>query len=336
MSKSKTFSRSDIRPDWLVEQHGLIFARDLARLNDRSSEFVSVPCPACKSKQFEAAYEKAGFKYLKCSQCATVYNSPRPPEDLLKEYYINSENYEFWATQIYPATEETRCEKIHEPRLHEVLQHYRDAKIQNGVLVEIGAGYGSFAKLAASSGAFEKVIAVEPVPKLAAACRDKKIDVIEKTFDNAAAQIPKADVIVAFEVIEHLFSPETFIATAFELLKPNGLLICSCPNSEGFDILVLGASSTSINAEQLNLFNPTSLSLLLEQRGFATLDVRTPGNLDADIVREAALNNEFDLSDKPFLKKVLLDNWERCGDMFQHFLASSHLSSHLWCVAQKK
>ena len=38
---------------------------------------------------------------------------------------------------------------------------------------------------------------------------------------------------------------------------------------------------------------------------------------------------------QPFLKKVLLDDWEQLGVAFQEFLIQQGLSSNMWIVARK-
>ena len=85
----------------------------------------------------------------------------------------------------------------------------------------------------------------------------------------------------------------------------------------------------------MNLFNPDSLAGLLSRSGFDVLETATPGRLDAELVRDAALEGELDLAARPFLKRVLIDEWERLGTPFQSFLATNGLSSHLRVLARK-
>lgn len=47
-------------------------------------------------------------------------------------------------------------------------------------------------------------------------------------FDDS----PLFDCICAFEIIEHLNKPHNFLKNAFQLLKPNGIMILSTPNAE--------------------------------------------------------------------------------------------------------
>ncbi len=109
----------------------------------------------------------------------------------------------------------------------------------------------------------------------------------------------------------------------------------SCPNGQGFDIAMLGAHALAVDAEHVNLFNPESLAGLLQHSGFEVLEALTPGRLDAEFVREAALKGAIDLANDPFLTRVLLDEWDRLGWPFQQFLAANGLSSHMWIAARK-
>src|SRR6266404_2487265 len=101
--------------------------------------------------------------------------------------------------------------------------------------MEVGAGFGTFSCLASEGGAFGRVVAVEPTPDLARACRARGLTVIEKRIDGITKNdVGAVDVLASFEVIEHLFEPRRFIAKASEILQPGGLLVLSCPNCEGF------------------------------------------------------------------------------------------------------
>jgi len=143
-------------------------------------------------------------------------------------------------------------------------------------------------------------------------------------------------VIASFGVLEHLFSPRDFLRGCANILSPGGLLVLTCPNAKGFDVMTLGPVSDTVDAEHLNYFHPASLAHLLGECGFSTLEAFTLGKLDAELVRKKAVAGEFDLSDQPFLRHVLIDEWERAGAAFQRFLVDNQLSSHMWIVAEKR
>jgi len=326
----------ELCPEELLDGQEAAFARDIERLQARRGEFVDVPCPACSAKTAPTVFEKYSFSYRGCPECRTLFMSPRPSPQIMAAYYADSENYRYWAEHIFPASEEARREKIHRPWLDRVISYCERYAIPAGALLEVGPGFGTFAALANASGRFSRVLAVEPTPQMAAACRARGIEVFERRIEEIETKFETVSVAVAFEVIEHLFEPGAFLKSMAARLARGGLLILSCPNGLGFDIAMLGAQSLAVDAEHVNLFNPDALTRLVESCGFEVLEVCTPGRLDAEFVREAVLAGLFSLDGNPFLQRVLIDEWDRLGINFQAFLAANSLSSHMWLAARKR
>jgi SAM-dependent methyltransferase len=329
-------SETEIFPLDLLQGQEDAFARDIKRLQARVDEFVNVPCPACGLNDNVPTLEKYNFAYVTCNKCHTLYMTPRPSPEVMDSYYSNSENYQYWAKYVFPASENARREKLHKPRLKQVWDYCQRFNISPDILVEVGPGFGTFLEVARQSKTFQRVIGIEPTPEMAQACRERGVEVIEKRIEDVTNEVQSATIVSAFEVIEHLFEPRLFLEQCRRLVKPGGLLVLTCPNGQGFDISLLGSLSWAIDPEHVNLFNPTSLSLLVEQCGFDVLEVTTPGRLDAEFVRMAIQDGTFDISHDPFLKRILIDEWERLGWPFQQFLAENGLSSHMWLVACKK
>lgn len=324
---------NDIRPDELMDAQAARYLADVRRLLEGRAQFVEVACPACGSEQREAAWEKYTFRYQRCVDCETVYISPRPTPAQLATYYSTSENYAYWNKHIFPASEATRRERIFRPRAERVAAICDAQGVARGTLLEVGAGFGLFCEEATRVG-FTRTIALEPTPDLAATCRGRRLEVIESRIEDLAPGTMACDVVASFEVIEHLFAPGDFIALCRGLLKPSGLLILTCPNVHGFDIAMLAEKSVAVDTEHLNYFHPRSLTRLVERHGFEVLETSTPGQLDADLVRKAALAGQLDLSRDAFLRRVLVDEYDRLGPPFQRFLAENGLSSHMWIVAR--
>jgi len=329
-------SEKELCPDALLKGQEAAFLRDIERLQARYQDFVEVPCPACNAVEHEDAFVKFLFGYVTCMRCGTIFMTPRPSPEIMSSYYAGSENYKYWATHIFPASEEARREKIHKPWLCRVVDYCDRYAVPKKILVEVGPGFGTFASLATHSRVFGQVIAVEPTPEMAQACFERGVDVINKRIEDISNDIEEADIIVSFETLEHLFEPRFFLQQAARLLKPGGLLVLSCPNGQGFDISMLGGKALAVDPEHVNFFNPGSLTLLVESCGFQVLEVTTPGRLDAEFVRTAIIDGQFDVSHDPFIKRILIDEWERLGWPFQQFLAQYGLSSHMWMAARKK
>lgn len=331
-----SLSENDIRPKDLEAGKLAALDADLRRLSDRKDEFIRVFCPACDADVPMHEFNKYGFSFDRCSACGTVYMNPRATPEILADFYARSVLYEYWNDYIFPASRAARMERIFRPRVARILELCSQWEVNPDVLIEAGAAGGMFCEEALRSGGFGRVIGIEPGAAQAATCRALGIEVIESTLELATDLETVAQVVVSFETIEHVFSPREFLANCRQLLSPNGLLVLTCPNYAGFDIATLGVLSDSLDAEHINLFNPESLGKLVEASGFELLELSTPGELDAELVRNKVIDGTFRLDDQSFLSKVLIDDWDRLGTPFQAFLKEQRLSSHMWLVARRR
>lgn len=335
--EKNNFTEKDIRPVELLTGQDKAIQHDIDFLINRKAEFVAVNCPSCNSSDAKKKYEKYAFNYVECTSCATIYMNPRANASLLGEFYGQSANYQYWNDFIFPASEQVRRQRIFVPRVDKVLDFCKKYSSGLDSILEVGAGFGTFCEEMQSRSVFSRIVAVEPTPGLAETCRSKNIETIEKPIEEInLAENEKFDVVVNFEVIEHLFSPKDFIEKCTSLLKKDGLFVVTCPNGKGFDIQTLGTVSKTIDHEHVNYFNPDSLSQLLENCGFEILESITPGILDAELVRNAVLEGNFSLENNDFLKTLLIDKWEELGGNFQQFIIENKLSSNMWIVARKK
>lgn len=307
--------------------------RDRRFLLDRRIQFVRVACPACSGRRLMHDFSKQGFEYEKCRDCDTMLMNPRPSRELMREFYATSANYAYWNRHIFPATEDARRKSIFAPRARRLLDLCRTHGVAPGALLEVGAGFGTFCDEVSQTRHFKRIIALEPTPDLAGTCRNRGLETLETTLEDCDLPDGSISVVAAFEVLEHLFDPADLVRSAARLLEPGGLLVLSCPNVRGFDVAALGAKSGTIDHEHVNYLHPESMAVLLKRCGMKVLQISTPGRLDADIVRNAALAGDIDLSQQPLLRRVLIEEWERLGAPFQQFLGENGLSSHMWAAA---
>lgn len=335
-SAPETLTEQEIRPAELMDRGRVAVLTDVGRMLSRISEFVLVACPACDADDAQFRYEKNSIRYVECRACQTMYVNPRPSPEVLAWFYKGSPNYAYWNEFIFPASETARRQKIFVPRVDRLLDICARHGVPTNALIEIGAGFGTFCSEVQSRGVFERVVAVEPTPGLAETCRKRGLEVIEGPVEQLdLAEDHLFDVAANFEVIEHLFDPGSFIGHMARLLRPGGLLVVACPNGKGFDVEVLGPLSSTVDHEHINYFNPASLSALMERHGFETLESFTPGKLDAELVRTQILAGAYDVSDEPFLAKILVEEWDRLGQPFQDFLVQNGLSSNMWVIGRK-
>lgn len=335
MGLTSAFSENDIRPQELMRKKREYLKADVRFLSERAGAFVRVDCPACDG-QGQEKFRKTCHTYEECASCGTIFVNPRPNEKTLAEFYGSSQNYWFWNQYIFPASEEIRRVKIFRPRVDRVISLCAEHGVGRRQILEVGAGFGIFCEEMQKTSAFKEVIALEPEPNLAASCRKRGLKAISKRIEELSPADASPDVIVSFEVIEHLFSPAKFIRSASAMLAESGLLILTCPNVRGFDMRILGMHAPTFDHEHLNYFHPASLELLLGRFGFEKIDHSTPGLLDVGIVRRVATELEGVLDHDPFIRDVVLSGTDSQRTALQCFLRDAHLSSHMWMVARKK
>ena len=326
---------SEIRLNDNREYRPSLYRGDQQRLLQKLDHFVVIDCPACAGKDNTLFYERDGFTFEICSSCETVFVNPRPTMAMLFEHYRDSESEKYWNEIIYPKTEKGRIEHLIKPRLNKIYRLCEEFNVEFDTLLDIGAGYGTLCEIALNDGKFKRVIAVEPNPSPANICRGKNIEVIERFLETIEEE-DLADVVTSIENIEHVFSPELFLNKISRILKKGGLLVISTPNIKGFDLLILKDKSDNTTApDHLNYFHPDSISILLLDNGFELLKLATPGKLDVELVRKKHLEGAICINN-PFLRRIVIDEHEKYGGVFQKWLAEQGLSSHMLIVARKK
>lgn len=328
-----------IRPDFLAPEEEHAQKIDAEWLRNKKDSFEMGYCPLHKDTvtSFPLYQLKNGLVYNICSKCSTIFLRNRPDAAGYKEFYNVSAMLKVFATSIFPHSNASRIENIYKPRFKKILDYYTKLIHQKGNFIEIGAGSGMFSELVKESQIFSRCIAIEPSPHLAESCRKKGLDVIEKSIEDISHENNIfADITLAgcFELLEHLLDPVTFVKKIYSVIPPGGLFCLTTPNGRGFDILELKEKSTTLGLTHVNLFNPESLTLLLEQAGFNVLEVSTPGQLDVDLVNREFKSDGISKNDS-WLRHFLLTSTDADKKKLQQFLVETNQSSHMCAICQK-
>jgi len=323
----------DIRKRGSFNRYLELVQEDVRRLmNDRSS-FVAVACPACQGQVHDAQFVKNGFSYVLCRDCGTLFASPRPASEALCAFYKDSRSSRFWVDEFFKPVAEVRRAKIFRPRA----EYIRDRlpSLSNGVIGDIGAGFGIFLEELAKSWPLSRKVAIEPSLEMAEICKSKQLEVVPCAIEDVQGWDGKFNLMTAYELLEHLYSPADFIERVARLLRPGGHLLITTLNGEGFDIQILWGASKSVSPpHHLNFFNPCSLRRLLESKGFEIVELATPGRLDWDIVEN--MYRAEDVDPGRFWKLIADRSSEKAKGELQEWLSQNGLSSHMRILAQKR
>lgn len=324
---------SDIRPEALLSRYLQLSAEDAERCFDGVKR-QERPCVACGNTGILREFEKNGFAYASCIHCGTLYQTPRPPIDAFEAFYRDSVSSRYWAEHFFPAVAEARREKIFRPRAKRLMQMCREHGIPVTKLIDVGAGYGILLDEWRQAKAATELLAIEPSPSLASECRNKGLNVVEEIAENVTGFNGYADLLVCFEVLEHVFDPLSFVKSLSSLIREDGYIFISTLCVDGFDIQTLWDHSNSIfPPHHINFLSVDGFNQLFTRAGLEVISITTPGLLDVDIVHNAYRNHPEYLKNNRFVQQLMKD--EKKSAQFQAFLSENCLSSHAWVFAKK-
>lgn len=222
----------------------------------RATNMRQCACAACGetadwafcSRDYNRRVSQEKFDYFECRVCGYIFLSP-VPSDLGRYYPSDYYDIPKSRAELDARAEETQRGKI------DLLNRF----ISKGRLLEIGPAYGLFAHLAKKNGFL--VTGIEMSGKSCAFLRDVVgIHVVEDSnTSRALAALPKQDVIVLWQVIEHLLDPMAVLAAAADRLEPGGLLIIDTPNPKSLQFRLLGSRWAHVDAPRHVALMPLAL-----------------------------------------------------------------------------
>lgn len=290
-------------------------------------EFEEFNCPFCNSGENNEYFILQGMTYLRCSDCHSIYNSPRPTLESLNDFY-ELQPAELVDSEMLPTVKEFRVEKIMKPRwnlLQERLQ-------KNGItlpvetIMEVGAGIGHFIEVLQTTHSAKNYVAVEP----AKACEEslKKLDSTEVLCCNlenvSSSYFETIDLLFLNSVIEHPHSLDVFFQSARKLLKIGGVISIVDMHSGGMDIELLRGDAQNVNPLFiLQIGSIEGMKRLFERNGFKFIDVFSVGEMDVDIIYE--YSSQLDVSHPLFGLSHLLNNGSLRDDLQK--LLKKHLAT---------
>ncbi len=319
----------DIRPKGLFDEYLRLSSLDIASYFSKKRR-IPIACPACNQTKNQFAFKKNDFDFAQCVECQTLYLSPRPPLDEFERYYSNSSSAQFWVKEFYPVVIESRRSQIFQPNVEKIRSICNTKKIEVKTIIDVGAGYGIFLEEWGKKEPESKLIGIEPLHDLSEICRTKGINVIPSVVEKVDHLEEKANLVVCFEVIEHVHDPLLFVKVVRKMVAPGGIAVFTGLGVDGFDIQVLWENSKSIfPPHHINFISVNGFHKLFRQAGFTDVEVITPGKLDVDITFN---NQEFLTNENRFIKTLLSRGEEDLSEL-QSFLARHQLSSHCWILA---
>ena len=174
------------------------------------------------------------------------------------------ENYEDGYHESFLMREKPDSQRIHQ-RLGLLLAYK-----QEGALLEVGAGRGGLLRQAATYFSVEGLdISRSAVAGLADEFGDRV-----RQADIASEPLPASryDVIVLFNVLEHLRQPGPVLEKCYRALKADGVLIGSMPNNFGLVGRCVTGLTNYFDRTHVSTLTPAAWRALFDQAGFRQVD----------------------------------------------------------------
>lgn len=221
------------------------------------------PCPVCAGISVRPWFEKAGYSHHWCPSCHFGFVDPVPTSEELANYYqrlaSGLSSHCSWET-----------EPAHKRLLWKRMLDQADRLSGKGPVLDLGCGAGQFLRVAESDN-WHPLTGIEISETAAALARQatsacihqgdwSEIDPESNTYAAAALM----------DVLEHAPHPAGLLRYVWKALRSGGSVLLTVPNARGLSIRCFGAAAAIvIPPEHLSYFSRMSLSVLLDQQGFA-------------------------------------------------------------------
>jgi SAM-dependent methyltransferase len=249
-----------------------------------------LPCDCCGARKEKFLLEKDGtltkrpFKVIQCRKCGFVYINPRLSEEgisaLYNDAYYNGQGFDSYVNYVEDYSKHSDDEKLFHPlKIAESVESFltSDRGMSQLRVLDYGCGLGDLMKQLRTSGIMTEGFEISEFARNFA--RKEGFLVY-----GDAQEIPSNsyDLVVAIEVLEHLYSPTSGLQQIFRVLKPGGKFVYSTYDIDIFLLkrfLRLAADDPYIVPEgHVNFFGRKVMRRYFRKVGFSSLgpDLRLP------------------------------------------------------------
>jgi 2-polyprenyl-3-methyl-5-hydroxy-6-metoxy-1,4-benzoquinol methylase len=278
-----------------VQSPSLTVAADSSKeMHSPSSIAQTQQCPICGTSDSHPLCVVDGFTVLRCAHCAADFVWPSPDEAGLRAYYDRADWFEGGERGGYSNYDEQTTPQL--PMFDAILDSFEEGAANLSVL-DIGCGYGTHLEQAHRRG--WKCFGVE----VSAHAREVISTRHGNKFfisDDVEQLIPhEFDLIVLFDVIEHLVDPYHLFYTLFAkgAITPKTKVIIATPNARS-------ASAVSNPSEwayrhppsHLVYFSGHALTTFLQRLHFKSIEIQ--GAHEGAVSAQLYADEAFPINDR--------------------------------------
>ena len=263
------------------------------------ADFYGRNCPVCGSDDCEDMQSFDGrYGVVRCSDCASLYVNPVPTYEALDYYYNQCECNKQFASLLRSRVGK-RSVILSERAgfvislIEEVIKNKQRVRV-----LEVGCNSGAFLHelndALAEKGIVKNVelVGVDIDKDAIENSVSENLNLYCSSVENfTASNKDNFDLILHFELIEHLHDPFNFMVNVRNMLAEDGYTYFHTPNALGLDNQALTYNDFRPLAHSifppmhLQAFTTQNVAHFLLRAGLKVKDISTPGNFDVDIVK---------------------------------------------------
>ena len=271
--------------------------------NRYKSGFFNRDCPVCGSSDYtnlEKFYDS--YDIARCNTCNSSYVNPCPPEKALEDYYNNAKCNNLVGSLLISRVGAQKAGQVSEKVLAAVsIVEEALAKFESISVLEVACNSGVFLsdlKNTLSDRGLLQRVTLHGIDIDKNAINNSVDDELSLEACSASEFLEKNnqrfEVVLHFELIEHLSNPSEFMDEIYSLMVDGGLHYFHTPNGNGFENLAVGYNQKRPIAHSiyppmhLQAFTIENILHFALRHKFKLQNIETPGGLDVDIVKQAA------------------------------------------------
>ena len=229
-------------------------------------------CPGCNQISNSIyLYHKMGMPIIQCPNCGLGKACPDEfnPETYYDASYFNGNRPDGYSDYL-------GARYVLQNHFRQELELLKKLGAGRGELLELGCAYGYFLELAQHH---YKVNGLEICEDAVAVCQTRGLVGVQHGAITAEklAPMPMMDIVVMFDVIEHLSDPGAALKSAASKLRPNGLLVITTGDFSSLFAKTMGRHWRLMTPPQhLWFFTPKSLKKMGDNLGLELIYIDHP------------------------------------------------------------
>jgi len=236
-------------------------------------------CDLCRKESFTFLFNHHHqWKVQQCASCGLTQIIPRPQRREIEQLYEDDKShFDPYIDQRKVHETYFRGELLSLMELIDTENNATKSKKQKGLhsLLDIGCLTGVLLGEAGKMGI--DATGVDISSDAVKYCKKQGYKAFHGTIKEYAKKfsMKRYDVISAFEIIEHEYSPLTLAKTMYALLRAGGIAVATTPNHGGNWRKMMGKYWPGYtHTEHLYFFDLDSLKKVFEEAGFSSVEVR--------------------------------------------------------------